>query len=573
MRNREKWTAAAIAVTVAISSFAGAGISVMAEEEASGTAVDIVEVEGGLVQGAASDTEGVQVFKGVPFAADTSGENRFKEPQPVEEWEGVKVCDTWGDQVMQRTGLEVNPEGSFYHDEFYFDDSYDPDISENGLVMNIYTPAQSADENLPVLFYIHGGGNNHGNASSMQFNASEIAAKGAVVVVVQYRLSMFGFLSLPGLSAESGNGVSGNYAILDLIKALEWVQEYIAGFGGNPDQVMIYGQSAGAMNCIALLRTPLAEGLFREAMIESGFSSLITCSYADMETAQAAAEEAVIAALGLPEDTSSEDVLAELRSHDAQYYMDTLSADEETYLYEEITRASNSYVIDGYVFTEESVDLTREGALNGVNVIIGGASDEQTVDMGPGTMDLDSYAEYMSSAYGENYEDAYAAEDEEEAYHNYLDSISDLMLQTYIASAEYLQDRNDSDIYVYFFNQDLPAHTDAARDDSFFGSFHSSELWYTFSSMRDIEGQRPWTEADYALSDQMTDYILNFASTGNPNGGDLPEWQICSTENDGAFMWWTEGTSQCVTHANEARETINRPLALASNGLTEEDFQ
>ena len=143
------------------------------------------------------------------------------------------------------------------------------EISENGLNLNVYTPAESAEDNLPVLVWIHGGANNHGNASEMKFNASKLADQGIIVVSVQYRLGMYGFLTLPELAEENDHGVSGNYAVLDLVKSLQWVHDNIAGFGGNPDQVTIAGQSAGEYNVGALLRTPLAKGLFQNAIVQS----------------------------------------------------------------------------------------------------------------------------------------------------------------------------------------------------------------------------------------------------------------------------------------------------------------
>ncbi len=578
MRNKKILAieAGLLSAVLCMTSFTAA-LAEEADPDASG--IDIVEVEGGLVQGVESDTEGVQLFKGIPYAADTSGENRWKAPQPVEPWDGVKVCDTWGDQVEQIPASELNPVGSFWGDEFYYDEYYDPDISENGLNLNIYTPAQSAEDNLPVYVWIHGGGNNHGHASEIEFNASQLAAKGVVVVEVQYRVSMYGFLTLPGLSEETENGASGNYAVQDLIKALQWIQDYIAGFGGNPNQVTIAGQSAGARNVTALLRSPLAKGLFQGAVIQSGFNGLLvdegTLAYNDMETVQAQAEEAVIAAMGLPEDISPEELVEELRSHDADYYMNTMSAvDDSTTLYSAITSASNTYVIDGYVFTEESVDLSRDGALDGVNIIMGGCSDEDTSLSGDpdGTLSLDEFASEMTETYGEGYEDAYDAEDETEAYRLDLRAYSDSCFAKYVISAEYAQMRSDANIYVYYFNQDLPHHADPARDEDFYGSFHSSDLWYFLSSMRDEEGQRLWREEDYALSDQITDYLVNFISTGDPNGDSLPEWDICSVTTDGAFMWWTNGESQCVSSVNEPRETLNRMVVMDIFGLEDDDL-
>jgi para-nitrobenzyl esterase len=555
------------------------GLTSFAAEEAGG--IGVVEVEGGQVSGVASDAEGVQLFKGIPFAADTSGENRWKAPQEVESWDDVKVCDTWGDQVFQVAASVLNPVGEFWGDEFYFDEDYDPAISENGLNLNIYTPAQSADEKLPVLVYIHGGGNNHGQASEMEFNASELAAQGIVVVCVQYRVSMFGFLTLPGLSAENENGASGNYAVLDLIKALEWVQDYISGFGGDPDQVTIAGQSAGAMNVTALLRSPLAKGLFQGAIIQSGFSGLLTAdgaaAYKKMEDVQAAAEPAIIEAMGLPEDTTSEELVAELRSHDAQYYLDTVSAvDDSQTLYNVITNLSSTYVIDGYVFTEDSVNLNAPGALDGLNIMIGGCSDEMTSLMGDpeGTMSVEDFNAQMEATYGEDYASGYTAEDETDAYRTALRSYSDSSFAAYVISAEYAEKNNeDCNVYVYYFNHNLAPHANVDRDEDFYGSFHSSELWFTFHSLRDVEGQRQWTDADYAMADQVSAYFANFTKTGDPNGEGLPEWTVCSADTDASFMWWHDGNSECVTSVNAEREALNRAVKLAAWNLTEEDLQ
>ncbi len=581
-KNVKKITAMAMSVLMAaltlgsVSSFAAEGTSSEIADEALEQAPGIgtVSVEGGLVQGVESDTEGVTLFKGIPFAADTSGENRWKEPQPVEPWEGVRICDEWGDQAMQQPVEELNPVGTIYGDEFYFDEYYNPPISENGLNLNVYTPAQSADENLPVFVWIHGGANNHGHASEMEFNASKLAEKGIIVVSVQYRMGMFGFLTLPGLAEENEHGVSGNYAILDLVKSLEWVRDNIAGFGGNPNQVTIAGQSAGGYNVTALLRTPLAEGLFQNAIVQSQprlIPNQGSEAYNDMVTMQESAEPVIKEAMGLPEDMTSEELVAELRSHDAEYYMTTPSqADETRTLFQTITAINGSfaYVLDGYVFTEESVDLTRPGALDGINLIVGSTSNEMSTGADPeGTMTMEEFAETMSATYGEDYAEGYAPEDEAEAYDMQVRSTSDRWLGTFRLTAEYMNAHNeDMNAYTYYFDQNIPSHVNANRDDEFFGCFHSTELWYTFNSMRDVEGQRAWTDADHELADQMSSYIANFVKTGDPNGDGLAEWLSCSAENDDAFMWWHDGGSEGVTSTdNPSRDAIN--LELARNTL------
>lgn len=524
--------------------------------------VDIVKVEGGLVQGVDTEKEGVKLFKGVPFAADTSGENRWKAPQPVEPWEGVRLCDTWGDQVMQEPDL--NPVGTFWGDEFYFDPAFTPEISENGLNLNVYTPAKTPEDNLPVLMFVHGGGNNHGHASEMEFYATELAAKGIIVVTVQYRVSTFGFMVNSQL-AEENDGICGNYAMLDLIKALEWIHEYIAGFGGNPNEVTIAGQSAGAQNVTALLRSPLAKGLFNKAIVQSGFGGLLTEEgknvYRDMETAKADGDQAILDAFGEMK------TLEELRAMDPFEMMKTPAACGKGTVYSVLSRGRQ--VIDGYVFTEESVDLSREGALDGIDIIIGGTSDENTSLGGKpdGTMEMAAFAEKMS-IYGDHYKTAYAPADEQEAYRMQLRSKSDMALGRYLVSAMYANKHNDTNVYTYYFSQKLPG-----RNEDFYGAFHSSELWYLFNSMRDVEGQREWTEGDHALADQMSSYVANFVKTGDPNGEGLPRWDKCTGENSASFMEWGNSQSECKTTTDNAeRFNLNMDYSLNAYGLTAEDL-
>src|SRR5579871_237765 len=238
--------------------------------------IDIVSVTGGKVQGVTSDIPGVQVFKGIPFAGPTGGNNRFRPPQPVVPWNDVKRADAWGAAVLQ--DMQLNPVGTFWGDEFYYDPAFTPRASENGLNLNVFTPAKDAADKLPVYVWIHGGGNNHGHASEMEFWATKLAAKGIIIVPVQYRTGPMGFLSLPELSKENG-GSSGNMAIEDLVQALQWVRDNIAGFGGDPANVTVGGQSAGAHNTGVLLRAPAAKGLFHRAVMQSNFNGLVDTAF------------------------------------------------------------------------------------------------------------------------------------------------------------------------------------------------------------------------------------------------------------------------------------------------------
>ena len=531
----------------------------------------IVQIENGPIQGVPSDTEGVTVFKGVPFAQPPVGDLRWKAPQDLEEtWTDVRVCDEWGNQAMQPENL--NPVGEFWGDEFYFDEEYNPEISEDCLYLNVYKPENADAEELPVMVWIHGGGYDHGNASEMEFNASKLAAKGIIVVCIQYRVNVFGFLALPELSEEN-NGVSGNYGTLDQIKALEWVSQNIEAFGGDKDNVTICGQSAGAMSVTALLSTPLTKGLYNRAIIQSGFSGYAAPgSYVTLEKKQENCQAAIEKAFG--EGTTLED----LRKMDAKDFTDAK-------VYSALKSAAGSNTLDGYVFTEESIDLTRDGALDGIDVMIGGTADESTSLSGSpdGTTEIEKFHSSMENKYGELYNRSiYNPKSAKEAYRMNLRSGSDSNFAKYRISAQYGKTHNeDHNAYVYYFDHDLAPHDPeivGGRDEEFYGSFHSSELWFMFNSLRDgVEGQRLWTEDDHYLADTMSSYWANFVKTGDPNGEGLPSWEECTSDTDGAFMHFKDtedgAAAVCTTRSDfPARDRLMMKANMDTLGLTENDL-
>jgi len=531
--------------------------------------IDKVSVSGGVVQGVISDIPGVLVFKGIPFAGSTAGKNRWTAPQPVTPWKGTKLCDAWGDEEVQT----VPEAGTFYWDEFRYDPAYEPPMSEACLNLNIYTPATSSAKELGVLVFIHGGGNTRGCASNIEFNASRLARKGIVVVTVQYRLSLFGFLALDELSNESPHGVSGNYAVLDLVEALQWVQKNIAGFGGNPKAVTIAGQSAGAYNVTALLRTPLAKGLFNRAIIQSGFQGLLsdknTSVYMTLKDREAACKSAVTAAFG------KEMSVADLRAIKPEELLTRRTPDGKQTIFDAITNsimADNlGYTLDGYVFTEQSIDLMRKGALDGIDLIIGGTSDDYASLIGGDskTMPMDTFDAKMKGIYGDGYSASYKPTNELSAYRLFLRSMSDLALQKYLLSAAYVKAHNNMNAYAYYFN-----HVTLGRNNAFYGAYHSSELWYFFDSMRDKAGQRAWSSDDYAMADTISSYIANFVKTGNPNSKGLPEWTQCTSANGDSFIRWAEKTSECVANTPfPNRDKINRDKAVSLYGLSENDLK
>ena len=224
----------------------------------------ILRIEGGLVKGVPTETPGVTVFKGISYAAPPVGELRWKAPQPVKPWSGLKVCDSWGHPAWQ---MSHTPGG--YTPEFFFDG--DPEFSEDCLYLNVWTPAAGkAEAKLPVTLWIHGGGYVAGWGFEPEMDGEEWAAHGGILVTFNYRLGLLGFLAHPALSSESPDGVSGNYGMLDQIAALKWVKENISAFGGDPDRITIMGQSAGAMSVQTLVTSPLSKDLIAGAIIQSG---------------------------------------------------------------------------------------------------------------------------------------------------------------------------------------------------------------------------------------------------------------------------------------------------------------
>ena len=518
----------------------------------------IVSVEGGDVQGVETDVPGVTVFKGIPYAASTAGNNRFKAPQPVEPWQGVYVADSWGDRSMQWAG--INPVGEFYGDEFYYDPDFMPPISEDGLNLNVFTPAQSSEENLPVYMWIHGGANTHGFASEQEFWATKLVEKGIVLVSVQYRLGPFGELALSEIQDENPNGIAGNQRIQDLVTALEWIRDNISGFGGDPNNVTIGGQSAGGMNTISLLKSPLARGLFKRAVVQSVFFGLFDGFGAPQEASDKM-EENLKALEKLFEKPIT---LADLRAIPAEEFFTRKVGADSSLLYYAINDAIGGAVIDGVSLTTESVDLFRTGALDGIDLMIGSVADEGTTIQGDaeGTMDLERYAATMERTYTGEWKKTYSASDPKQAYRLSLRTISDRAHQADMVSAHQIKQNNpESNVYAYYFDNPPPG-----RNAAFYGSFHSAELWYFMNSMRDWPGQRPWTEKDYRLADTMSSYLVNFVKTGNPNGDGLTVWK--QIKNGREFMRFADGYAYSVESTPyPLRDKLNREVILKQNNL------
>ena len=325
----------------------------------------VLTIEGGQVQGVQTETPGVTVYRGIPFAAPPVGDLRWKEPQPVVPWEGVKTADAWGHPAWQTSHT---PGG--YTPEFFFDG--DPEFSEDCLYLNVWTPAAGKPgAKLPVTLWIHGGGYTAGWGFEPEMDGEEWAKHGGVLVTFNYRLGVFGFMTHPALSAESPHGVSGNYGMLDQIAALKWVKANIAQFGGDPDRVTIMGQSAGAMSVQTLITSPLSKDLIAGAIIQSGGGISDAPTLGGMPLKES--EEAGKALMDWGGYDTLEKMRAaspeELMSLGTRYMMET----------RQWVRAGSSPVVDGYAYPETFQQAALAGRIANVPYMMGSTLDDMGV--------------------------------------------------------------------------------------------------------------------------------------------------------------------------------------------------
>ncbi|MDB5515024.1 MAG: pnbA, partial [Tardiphaga sp.] len=516
------------------------------------TSATPVAVEGGKILGAATDVAGVTVYNAVPFAAPPVGPNRWRAPQPVVAWSGVRESTAWPNRCYQLAN--ANPPGTFYFNEYYWDPSRDPKDSEDCLYLNIWVPEKPASGQLPVMVYYHGGGNRHGSNSEVEFNVAKLAAKGIIVVTAAYRLNIMGFLALPGMTDDG----AGNFAILDAVEALKWVNNNIAAFGGDPGKVTIAGQSAGSRNVRTVLSTPLSKGLFQRAIMHSSPTVMAQPgkpNYVTLEAKMAAA--APVFEKHFPGKT-----VEDLRKLPVEEFYKDASKIDDIY-----GVTSNNYAaIDGKVLTPESVDLTREKALDGVDIMVGTVADERTaLDGAPEkVMEIPAFHAYWKKQLGEElyakyaFEKLYPASTPLDAYRQHLKAQADMLLEQNRIAGSLLSAQNPrSKIYVFYFDHPTPG-----RDREFYGAWHSSDLWYTFNSLRNEPGQRQWSPADFELAEQASSLWANFVKTGDPNGAGLPAWSPSTRANNGAYLWFAEKSTGLTSGSPYFGTTAERRNAL-----------
>jgi para-nitrobenzyl esterase len=452
---------------------------------------DQVRVATGIVEGIDGGRPGVRAFLGIPYAASTAAAKRWTAPAPAAPWEGVRMADAFGSRCVQTTPF---PDMVFRS----------PNESEDCLSLSVWTPATTADDRLPVMVWIHGGGFFSGASDEPRHEGSVLASKGIVLVEINYRLGVLGFLAHPDLTAESGRNASGNYGLLDQVAALEWVRDNITGFGGNPDNVTIFGESAGSFSVSALMASPLARGLFHRAIGESGgYFAATTLPLLPLAEAEARG-----AALAASVGAAS---IAELRGRPAADLVAAVGAESTRF----------APILDGHFLPEHPRDVFMAGRHNDVPLIAGWNSAE--IKVPPVTR-----ADFGAQVRGQYPEDAaavlaaYPARTDAEAHRSAIALASDNFIgyntwkwiELHAATGQ-------APVFRYLFDQVVPSQTGApAPDDP--GAGHATEIEYVFHAFE----ARPlaWRDADRQVAELMTAYWTNFAKTGDPNGPGLPTW-------------------------------------------------
>ena len=440
---------------------------------------DPVRVEQGQLSGVPGTDPGVRVYKGVPFAAPPVGDLRWRAPKPAADWPGVRKADQFSATCMQTP----YPQGSLYYSEAQ-------PVSEDCLYLNIWTAAKSASDKRPVMVWIHGGAFTRGSGSTPVYDGENFAKKGVVLVTINYRLGIFGFFAHPELTQESEHHSSGDYGILDEIAALQWVQKNIAKFGGDPKRVTIFGESAGSWAVNVLVASPLTKGLFQRAIGESGANFNKMANLADLEKSGARAGS-----------------IQELRAKSSAEIMKTQGA--------------FSVNVDGWLLPTDVMTIFEKGRQNDVPILIGSNADEGTA-FTPAKVTLTGF-QSTSKRFGARADEflkVYPATSDDEAWqasaHLMRDQTFGLQMRTW---ARMQTKTGKSPAYLYYFS-----HVPPGADH--YGAYHASEIAYVFGTGRN------WQDADRKLSEVMSSYWVNFATTGNPNGKALPVWQKYDEKKD-----------------------------------------
>ncbi|HUV68424.1 MAG TPA: carboxylesterase family protein [Terracidiphilus sp.] len=458
-----------------------------------------VKTAQGKVLGKTINDGKVKAFLGLPYAAPPVGDLRWKAPEKAASWKGVRDATKFGAHCAQ---------GRVFDDMIF----QDAGPSEDCLYLNVYAPASAkGNSKLPVMFWIHGGGYSGGSASEPRHNGDFLPLKGVVLVTINYRLGVFGFLATADMAKEA-NGAAGNYGLLDMVAALEWVKDNIAKFGGDPSNVTIFGESAGSFAVSTLMAAAPARGLFAKAIGESGGAFSDVLPTGTLEASEKRNDEWV-ASLGAHN-------LAELRA---------LSTDAVLAAAGKKGAPRFSPVLDGRLLTEPVPETYAEGKQAHVPLLAGWNRDEGSF-MGH-DMTVEKWKDFAAKNFGDRAAEfltLYPAETDEQAVRSAIDYGSDAFIA--FGTWKWIEaQRKTGDSPVYRYHFELAAPPSKYHPGSFV--FHSDDIEYVFGTL-DTRPGSVWRPEDRKLSDEMMSYWTNFAKNGDPNGAGLPEWPKFGTDNE-----------------------------------------
>ena len=428
----------------------------------------VITIPCGQIKGTQGNMPGVTAYKGIKYA----NAGRWEYPQIIKHWDGIydaseySVCSYQPRAFYDEAAM---PEKAFYYNEFRKDEKYT--YGEDCQYLNIWVPESAQpDDNLPVIFYIHGGGFNGGCGHEKHFDGPVWPTKDVIAVTINYRMGPLGFACLEELVKESGH--TGNYGIYDQISALQWIRENISAFGGNPDNITIMGQSAGAMSVQVLCLSPLTDGMFSKAVMCSAGG---TAEY--FPITKTAADNYNLWNLVMEECGCTS--LEEFRQVEPQKLWDAWKTAQTKLAAKGFT---SPICIDGTLLTKSSPEILAEGSFKNIPYMVGSTS------------------------------------------HDLMSPMMFKMMRDWcVIQAQ--QDKHDS--WCWLFDRMLPGDNN--------GAWHSSDLWYWFGTLDNC--WRPFTEKDYQLSDTLTDYLCNFAKSGNPNSENLPLWTATKQQTDPVLHW------------------------------------
>jgi len=508
----------------------------------------------GPVQGVSTEDETIYNFKGLPFAAPPIGELRWTAPTPAPKWNETYVADTFGNRCMQPSDVEggfftrlIEGHGLGKIKNFLITRAVAAEkpspMSEDCLYLNVRTGNLNGETQQPVMVWIHGGGHQFGSSDFNYYQSNALPKKGVVLVTINYRLGAMGYMAHPALSKTDPNGVSGNYGTLDQIAALKWVKDNISAYGGDPNNITIFGESAGGWSVTELMASPLAKGLFHKAIGQSGASSY---HMGQMEGAGVGwpsgyqTGSMVAAALGFNAPTADQ-----LRAVPAETLQSVIT--------EEMSEGFH-HIRDGYVFPENVGIAFTKGEYNKVPMLFGYNSDEGTLffpddpqptvwlaDTKPG--DATSLKTQLSKAFPGNAEkliELYGLDTD------FAEGGTQMMGdEIFGVNIRYVARQNEGqgeDSYLYYFSRVPPSKTQTL------GAFHAAKIPFVFGSYEPILGH---SKEDEALAELMQNYWVNFAKTGNPNGENLPGWPKHNGEH---WMHLTANTGETSGAAIQIRK-------------------